>query len=277
MSTGSVTAPARPRRTGYLAELWRRREFAWYMAMGNIQARHSATALGLLWWVLSPLMLGMVFYLVFGLILQTPRGDNIGWLLTGLFGFYFTRGVMSAGAQAIISNSVLVSTQRFPRVLLPIAAVIEEGAGFLASLIPLFVIAGLTGAGLPTTTALWLPVVIFFQVLFNLGITLLVALLIIPFRDINNLLPYATRIWLYLSPVIFDIGARLEGSSLPEVAQRIITANPMVAILGWYRHATIGDPLEPYHVWGTIAWSVALFVVGVVVFIRNEHRLVRYL
>jgi teichoic acid transport system permease protein len=87
VSTGSVTAPVRPRRAGYIAELWRRREFAWYMAMGNIQARHSATALGLLWWVLSPLMLGMVFYLVFGLILQTPRGDNIGWLLTGLFGW----------------------------------------------------------------------------------------------------------------------------------------------------------------------------------------------
>jgi teichoic acid transport system permease protein len=172
---------------------------------------------------------------------------------------------------------VLVSTQRFPRLLLPIAAVIEEGAGFLASLVPLFVIAGLTGAGLPTMTALWLPAVIFFQVLFNLGITLLVALLIIPFRDINNLLPYVTRIWLYLSPVIFDIGARLDGSSLPDVAQRIITANPMVAILGWYRHATIGDPLEPFHVWGTIGWSIGFFVIGVIVFIRNEHRLVRYL
>jgi teichoic acid transport system permease protein len=219
----------------------------------------------------------MVFYLVFGLILQTPRGDNIAWLLTGLFAFYFTRGVMSAGAQSILSNSVLVSTQRFPRVLLPIAAVIEEGAGFLASLVPLFTIAAITGAGLPTRTALWLPAVIFFHVLFNLGITLLVALLIIPFRDINNLLPYVTRIWLYLSPVIFDIGARLEGSSLPEVAQKIIMANPMVAILGWYRHATIADPLEPYHVWGTIVWSVVLFVAGLIVFIRNEHRLVRYL
>lgn len=273
-----MTSPSsKPRRTGYLAEVWRRREFAWYMALGNIRARHAGTALGILWWVLSPLMLGLVFYVVFGLILQTPRGDHIGWLLTGLFGFYFTRGVMTAGAQSILANTMLVSTQRFPRVLLPIAAIVEEGVGFVASLVPLFVIAGITGNGLPPLTAYWLPVVIVFHTLFNLGITLLVALLTIPFRDISNVLPYASRIWLYLSPVIFDIDSRLDGASLPAAAKQLIRLNPMAAILGWYRHATIGDPLRTYHVWGTIGWAVVFFVVGLYVFVKNEHKLVRYL
>ena len=89
----------------YVSEAWRRRDFVWYTALANVRARHANTALGLFWWVLSPLILGSVYFLVFGVILGTRRGDPhyIGYILTGLFAFFFTRTVVNSGTAAMIS------------------------------------------------------------------------------------------------------------------------------------------------------------------------------
>jgi len=106
----------------YLLDLWRRRDFVWSMALANVRGRHASTSLGLAWWVLDPLLLGSIFLLVFGLILDTRRGDPnyIAFLLSGLFVFFFTRRTMTAGAMAIQLNSQMVATQRFPRLMLPL-------------------------------------------------------------------------------------------------------------------------------------------------------------
>jgi teichoic acid transport system permease protein len=259
-----------------MSELWHRREFAWYLAMGNIRARNARTTLGLLWWVLGPLMLGMIFLLVFGIILDTRRGDPnyLGWLLTGLFGFYYTRSVMATGAQSILGNSDLVATQRFPRLLLPISATIEGAFGFLFSLIPLYAITGFGNGDWPTwNTLIHFPPAFFFQTLFTLGLASIIAMLTVPIRDIANLLPYLTRVWLYLSPVLFSIEARVDDPGM----RTLLNLNPMAAILGWHRHALQGRELLPYHVWGTIAWSLGLLVIGVTLFVRTEHKLARHL
>ena len=149
MSTVSpAQSPSRPGRSGYLAELWRRREFIWYLTLANIRSRHAATSLGLVWWVLSPLLLGLVFWVAFGVILDTRRGDPnyIGFLLSGLFAFYFTRSSITGGAKNLRANLRLIMSRQFPRLALPIAAVLEAGAGFVFSLIPFYLIVGF-GAG----------------------------------------------------------------------------------------------------------------------------------
>ncbi len=90
----------------YLAEVWRRRDFAWHLAMAKVRARNNSTALGLFWWLLVPLLLGAVFLLVFGVILKTSRGDPnyIAFLLSGLFVFTYTRETMTAGAASITTR-----------------------------------------------------------------------------------------------------------------------------------------------------------------------------
>jgi len=276
--TSAVPAsPVSSQQSGYLAELWRRREFAWYMAMGRIRSKHAETYLGLVWWVLSPLLMGLVYLVIFGTIFDTARGDPnyIGFLLSGLFAFYFTSQSLNSGAVSIMQNARLVTTQRFPRLILPIAATIEGAAGFLFSMIPFVFIAGFVNGDWPGWYTLWFIPIFILHTMFNLGLAALLGVLTIPFRDISNVLPYVTRIWLYTSPVIFSLDQRLKNAS--ETLFSILSLNPLASILGVYRAALLGRELDTGDVVGSVAWGIGMFVVGVLVFIRYEPSLARHL
>ncbi len=281
--------------SGYLADMWRRRDFAWHLAMGNMRGRHASTSLGLFWWILDPLLLGGIFLLVFGVILQTRRGDPnfIGFILSGLFAFFYTRRTMLSGASAMRANARMVATQRFPRLLLPLSAVIEGCVAFLFSLIAFFIIAGLVNGDWPGLFTLWVIPAVILHTVFNLGLTLLVAQLVIPFRDIENVMNYVARVWMYLSPVVYSLDDRLShaSDSMGAILYDILRFNPLVSLLGVYRHALLGGqkvcsaagvceftyPLDPVHVWGSLIWAIAIAIVGVSTFVRMEDKIPRYL
>lgn len=257
---------------GYLKTLWVRREFAWYMAMGNLRARNASTALGLLWWVLNPLLLGMVYWIVFGLVIKSSR--SLDFLLSGMFVFYFTSTSVTGGANSITSNSRLLANLAFPRMILPITAIVEASVGFLASLIALYIFIGPTGVW-PSLGMLWvLPIAFSLQLVFNLGLAALAARVAVPFRDVNNLLPYLLRLWLYLSPIIYALEF-VEKLSAPW--DTIYYFNPMVPFLAMYRSVLIGSELTAFDLWASAAWAFGSAAVAISSFVRYEGRIARYL
>lgn len=259
----------------YVKDLWSRREFAWYLASGNLKARNASTALGLFWWVLNPLLLGLVYFLVFGIIFGGSRPDDyIGYLLSGMFVFHFTNQSMTGGANSILQNSKLLANLKFPRMVLLISAVIESLVGFLASIPVFYLIAGLAIGVWPGYRILWLVPLIPIQVLFNLGLAGLVARLAVPFRDITNFLPYANRLWLYLSPIIWPL-TFLEDQSTTIL--RVVEINPMFHLIAMYRTALLGYPFDPGALLASVVWAVALLVIGSALFVTYENRMVRYL
>jgi teichoic acid transport system permease protein len=280
----AVSAPqgiayrARRLRT-YLTDLWGRREFAWFLAMGNLKARNASTFLGLIWWVLNPLLLGLVYFFVFGVLFagSSRPPDYIAYLLSGMFVFYFTSQSMTGGANAILQNAKLLANLKFPRMVLLISSTIESIVGFLASLLVYFAIVWpITGIH-PTRYTLLLVVIFPVQVLFNVGLSAIVARMAVPFRDINNFIPYINRIWLYLSPIIWQLSF-LDNAS-PAI-KTVVEINPMFHIIELYRAALIGHPNYVFDIndlWVALAWAVVVFVVGVAGFIRYETRMVRYL
>jgi teichoic acid transport system permease protein len=263
----------------YLRTLWDRREFAWYLAIGNLKARNASTGLGLFWWVLNPLLLGAVYYIVFGIIV--PVGRDLAYLLSGMFVFYYTSTSVTGGANSILSNARLLVNVSFPRLILPIVAVIEAGVGFLASLVALYVIIGpiqllFSGeATWPTLTAVWLlPIIFVIQTVFNLGLAALAGRIAVPFRDVNNLIPYLLRLWLYLSPIIYG-PAFIE--RLNEPWTTVYQFNPMVPLLGVYRTALLGYPFVPSELFWSAVWAAGLGVAAIAAFVKYEGRMARYL
>lgn len=263
----------------YLSELWLRREFAWYLAMGNLKARNASTTLGLLWWVLNPVLLGGVYWFVFGVLFN--RGSSsfdspfLVYLLSGMFPFYFTQSTMTGGVNSIVSNTKLLVNLRFPRTVLPIAALLQGFVGFLSSLLAFFLIVGLVYGVVPTVATLWIVPTIAVHLVFNLGLSLIVARLAVPFRDLNNLVPYLTRIWLYLSPILYS---QKTIDQAPGAARRIAEANPLVPILRLYRLALGGIPTDvSKSLVASGIWAVAVFSVGALWFITYEGKMARYL
>ena len=210
----------------YLTDLWNRREFAWYLAMGHLKARNASTALGLFWWVLNPLLLGLIYFFVFGVLFGTRPPGYIAYLLSGMFVFHFTSQAMTGGANAILQNSKLLADLKFPRLVLLISALIESAVGFLASLVVFYAISWPTAGVHPTRYTVFFLVAFPIQLILNLGLRAVVARMAIPFRDINNFIPYVNRLWLYLSPIIWPITFLRE--SRPGWAKTLVHFQPDV-------------------------------------------------
>lgn len=263
------------RLAAYLSELWRRREFAVYLGLGNLKAKNASTALGLVWWVINPLLLGGVYFLVFGLFFQRDRPTEfLAYLLSGMFVFHFTSQSLTGGANSILSNARLLVNLRFPRVILPISSLIESGVGFVASLAVFYAIVWPLGEVTPGYRLLYLPLVLALHVVFNLGLACLTARLAVPFRDINNLIPYINRIWLYLSPVIWQLSF-LDGAS--EWALRTVQLNPMYHVIGLYRSVLFNAPIHASDLQWTVVSALVTGALGLAVFIRYEGHIVRHL
>jgi teichoic acid transport system permease protein len=257
----------------YLQELWSRREFAWYMAMGNLRSRNASTALGLVWWVLNPLLMGAVYYIVFGVILGISR--DLSYLLSGVFVFYYTSTSITTGANSIIQNRTLLVNLQFPRLIMPITAVIEAGVGFLTSIPALYLIIGPTqGVWPPKRFLILFPIIFVIQSLFNLGMSALTARVTVPFRDVTNLIPHLLRIWFYLSPILY-VATQFE--KLPAFAATLFRLNPMVSLLGVYRSALLGYHFDPTELAFAAAWAVGIALIAITSFIKYEGKMARYL
>jgi len=243
------------------------------MAMGNLKARNASTTMGLFWWVLNPLLLGAVYYIVFGIVLNVSR--DLSYLLSGMFVFYYTSTSLTGGANSIISNSRLLVNLSFPRLIMPIVAVIEAGVGFLASIPALYLIIGPTQGAWPGIEFLWIfPIAFVIQTVFNLGLASIAARIAVPFRDINNLLPYVIRIWLYMSPIIIPASFV---DDLTSPWDTLFNLNPLVPIIGLYRTALLGYPFEAWMLGASLAWAIGLAAISITAFVKYEGRMARYL
>jgi teichoic acid transport system permease protein len=268
----------------YITELWRRREFIWFLAMGNFKARNASTALGLFWWVLNPVLLSLVYWFIFGLIF--PGARDIVYLMAGMFAFHFTAQSLTGGANAILQNSKLLTNLKFPRLILPLANLIEALVGFVVSLGVLLVLQLVLRGYFPDLSLLLLLAIVPLHVLFNLGLASIAARLAVPFRDINNFIPYLTRIWLYLSPIIWPLSfLELErAASFAPYAE----FNPMFSLISVYRAAltvvvddrgvVIGpSPFDPAMLGQFAIWAAVIGLVGIGLFVRYESRIARHL
>lgn len=257
----------------YVKDLWRRREFVWFMAMGNFKARNASTTLGLFWWVLNPLLLSLVYWLVFGIIF--PGDRNIIYLMSGMFVFHFTAQSLTGGANAVLQNSKLLTNLKFPRLILPLANLIESLLGFVVSLGVLLVVQFFLEFQLPNLNFVLLAFAIPLQLLFNLGLASIAARLAVPFRDINNFIPYVNRIWLYLSPIIWPLSilASERGQQFAPYAE----ANPLFSLISVYRTALIGDPFDSGSLLTFTLWAVVVGVFGIGLFVRYEGKIARHL
>lgn len=244
--------------------------------MGNLKARNASTSLGLFWWVINPLIMAAVYFLVFGVIFEGRRGDSefLAWLLSGVFAFNYTATTMTSGANSILANRRLLVNIRFPRLVLPISAVIETGVGFILSIPVYYVIAGPVDGILPSRSIVWLPFAIILHTVFNLGLAALTARLAIPFRDINNLIPHISRLWLYLSPIIWPLSL-IEGRG--GWLEQLAPFNPMFGLLSFYRMALMGRELDVFAFVIALVWVLVIGAGGIISFVRHEGNMVRHL
>ncbi|MCY4293813.1 MAG: hypothetical protein OXC58_03085, partial [Acidimicrobiaceae bacterium] len=147
-----------PSAAAYLAEAWRRREFAVLVPAQDLRAQNMSTVLGQFWHIVNPALLVGVYFLIFGVVIDTSRGveNFLGFLIIGVVLFHLTQRVVQDAAVCISRNLGLIRSVQFPRILLPAAAVNGQTAAFLPALL-LALISVLATGERPTLRWLVLP------------------------------------------------------------------------------------------------------------------------
>ncbi|MFG2074694.1 teichoic acid transport system permease protein [Nonomuraea maritima] len=272
---GLRPAIARPLFGDYVRRLWERRHFVLTYATSRNVSKYSGSALGRLWQVITPLLNAAIYYVMFGLILG-GRGniDNyVAFLLTGMFVFTYTQRTVSAGARSISGNLSLIRALHFPRASLPLAYTIQELQQLAISMGVLLVIVVATGEP-PNWFWLVIPVVLLLQTLFNIGAGLVLARVGAQMRDLNQLLPFIMRTWLYASGVFFAIHDKVVNSAgLPDWVATAMYLNPAASYIEWMRDILIGGHTPPQAVWlSCLIWAVVALGAGFWYFWQAEDR-----
>lgn len=203
---GLKEAAARPPFLGYLADLWQRRHFIMGFATARNVAMYTEARLGQVWQVLTPLLNAAVYYLIFGVILDTKRGvpDFIGFLVAGVFIFNFTQRSFIIASRVINDSLPLIRALYFPRAALPLGYVLIELEQLMVSMVVLAIIVLAAGEPLTWYWLLVLPVLLL-QAIFNVGAGLILARIGAGVDDVSQLLPFVVRTWMYTSGVMFSI------------------------------------------------------------------------
>lgn len=271
---GLNVAGARPSLAAYTRQLWSYRHFITAYANAKLVASFSQARLGQLWQVLTPLTNAAVYFLIFGVILNTAAGvDNfIAYLCVGLFVFSFTQSVVLGGTQAIAGNLGLIRALHFPRACLPAAVTLTQLQHLVSAMVVLIGIVLVTGEPITMEWLLLIPAMLV-QSVFNVGLALGMARIGSKMTDLKQLMPFVMRTWMYGSGVLYSVDKFAE--NLPGWAVSIVHANPLLIYIELFRHALLEDTVltaAAPRLWlvGTI-WALVVGIGGYVYFWRGEQ------
>nr|WP_276544108.1 ABC transporter permease [Brevibacterium luteolum] len=256
----------------YFEQLWQRRHFIVAESRAKVSGGARRNLLGNAWLLLSPLLNGLGFYLIFGLVLKTSQGiDNfVGYLIVGVFFFQFTMRSVTQGALAIRNGQQMIRAFTFPRAALPIAVLIREIMNFVPSF---FVMLAIILLFPPAEDISWRVLLILpcfiMQVCFAQGCAFIVARLCHEIPDLNNVIQVASRFWLYASGVFFSIDRFVANPAFAAVMK----INPMYSYIQVIRNSLLYGVDSPIWMWMLVfGWGIAFLIFGFLYFYWGEEK-----
>jgi lipopolysaccharide transport system permease protein len=252
----------------YWQDLWRYQELFYFLAWRDILVRYKQTAIGLAWALIRPFLTMVVFTIVFGNLAKLPsQGAPYPILVfAAMLPWQFFANALSECSNSLIANANLVSKVYFPRLIVPVSAVIVSFVDFMVS--------GMILLGLmawynfvPDWRILTLPLFVAIAFAAAIGAGLWLAALNVEYRDFRYIVPFIVQFGLYISPVGFS------SSIIPEKWRLLYSLNPMVSVIDGFRWAIIGGESKLYIPGFALSTSlvVLLLVTGIWYFRKMER------
>lgn len=250
--------PSRGLSGAWLRELWAYRELLFFLAWRDVKVRYKQTALGVIWVIMQPLLMTVIFTVFLGVLARVPS-DGLPFPLmvyVGLLPWTFFTNSVTQGATSIVGNSNLITKVYFPRLIIPAASVAARMVDFAVAFIILFGMMVYYHVA-PGPQLLLLPLLVVLTALFALGTGMLVAALNVRYRDVGVILPVLMQLWMFASPVLYP--TRLVRDAWPSLF-RLYALNPLVGIVDGYRASLLGQPVD----WASLGWAALVAVVTII-------------
>jgi lipopolysaccharide transport system permease protein len=275
-----------------LKELWAQRELLYIFTWRDVKVRYKQTAVGVVWVVLQPALMMVIFTFTFGRLLGFRSGPIPYpiFVYAGLLPWLLFSTAVASAANSVVASEHLVTKIYFPRLAIPLASVGASLLDFFVAFGFLLVLMVYYRDRVELTWAVALvPLGVMVVLVAAVGVGTLLAALNVVYRDVRYAVPFLLQAWLFATPAIYmdvsprpppapsaearpagEQGAAAEGGA-PEDSL-FFNLNPMNGPIRFLRAATLGGPL-PWRSLGISAALIAvLFVVGCWYFRRTEDR-----
>jgi lipopolysaccharide transport system permease protein len=249
-----------------LAEVWRYRELLYFLTWRDILIRYKQAVLGVAWAIMQPFLTMILFTVVFGGHLGVKTGSipYPVFSFAGLLPWQLFAGALQRSGQSIVGNSSLITKVYFPRLVIPLSAVVAGLVDFAIAFLVLLGLMAYYHVG-PSWSAVLLPVFVLFVLLAALSVSLWLSALNVLYRDVQYVIPFLVQVWMFASPVMYPIAPH------SRLGRIVAGLNPMTGTIDGFRWALAGGPPPTGFIWVSAVMVTVLLTSGLFYFKRMER------
>ena len=245
-------------------ELYNYRELLKTNVQKEIRGKYKGSFLGVLWSFLNPLLMVLVYAIVFPYLMRVQQEHYLIYLITGIIPWIFFTTVVTSGCNCVWINGGIIKKVYFPRAILPISVVCAGLVNFLISCIVILLFVLFGGVGI-SFNILWVFPIAIIQSLFSLGLLFVLSAINVYVRDIEYIVQFFVNLLFYATPIIYNM------EMLPERFKNILMFNPMLHFINAYRdifyYKTSPSFISLVLIFGI---SIIMLVIGYSVFKKLE-------
>jgi lipopolysaccharide transport system permease protein len=260
-----------------IASLWQYRDLLSLLVWRDFVSKYKQTILGPLWFIIQPLCMTLVFTVIFGKVagLSTDGLPPVLFYLCGQLGWNYFAQNFSSNSATFIANAGLFGKVYFPRLVVPLAALVSNLFAFaiqLATFVCFYIYfkygRGAGGFGMDWRVIL-LPLLVLQTAILSLGVGLVMSALTAKYRDLTHLSALLIQVWMYATPVIYPL------SGFPLEWRWVAALNPMTPIVEAFRLLLLGvGTVEPRYFVCSMVTTVVVTIAGLMLFNRIEKTFV---
>jgi lipopolysaccharide transport system permease protein len=250
-----------------LDEIWEYRELLYFLVWRDVKVRYKQTVLGAAWAIIQPVLTMLIFSLFFGRLAKIPS-DGIPYPIfafAGLVPWSFFANGLSHSSDSLVGSANLIKKVYFPRLVIPIAAVLSGVVDFALAFMVLLGMLYFYGLA-PTIHALWLPLLLLLAWITALGVGLWLSALNVQFRDVRYVVPFLVQFWMFATPIAYP------SSLLSEPWRTVYAVNPMVGVVEGFRWALLGTRTAPGPIIGASALASAVILISGAFYFRRMEK-----
>jgi lipopolysaccharide transport system permease protein len=249
-----------------LKELWRYRELIYFLTWRDIKVRYKQAVLGIAWAVLQPLVTALVSTFVFSRGLNVDSGSLPYplFVLSAYLPWHLFANSLTKSSGSLVGNANLITKVYFPRIIIPLSTVLASLVDFAISLVILLV-AMLYYKVAVSWSILWIIPFSLLAIMSALAVGFWFSALNVQYRDVQQMLPFITQTWMYITPILYPINVPSGG-----VLQIIYNLNPMVGVVQGFRWALFGGAPPDMSLLISVIAVLVLFISGLFFFRRME-------
>lgn len=249
-----------------LRDIWVYRELLYFLIWRDVKVRYKQTALGAAWAILQPVLAMVVFSVFFGRLARMPS-DGIPYpvfVFTALLPWQLFAYALSESSNSLVASQNLITKVYFPRLVIPLAAVLAGVVDFTIALVVLLALMWYY-AVVPTAAIVLLPLFVLFAIVTALSVGLWLSSLNVKYRDVRHTVPFLTQFWLFATPVAYP------SSIVPERWRVLLGLNPMAGVVEGFRWALLGSTQGSGPMLVASVITVVTLLVGGLMYFRHAE------